>query len=62
MTNLVSIEAEREKRKEVCVYCGKEAHVTPLACSRIAAVEIDPEFGITRVEFCDDVVAGATPD
>jgi thymidine kinase len=60
MTNLVSIEGEREKRKEICVYCGKDAHTTPLACSRIAAVEIDPEFGITRVEFYDDV-AGTDP-
>jgi hypothetical protein len=59
MTKVVDIGDEREKRKEPCIYCGKDPHVTPLACPRVAAVEIDPEFGITRVEFFDDL---AGPD
>jgi hypothetical protein len=52
MTKLVSIDEERQKRIEPCVYCGEEQHKVPLACPRIAAVYICTETGrVECIEF-----------
>ena len=42
-------------KKEPCLYCGKGPHPTPLACPRIAVVEVDPETAtITGISFWED--------
>lgn len=52
MTKLVDLNGEREKRKELCVYCGEEAHPTPIACERIIGLDICQETGhIIGIEF-----------
>lgn len=43
---VVDLGSEREARKEPCLYCGAEAHATQLACPRILAIDIDPEYGV----------------
>jgi hypothetical protein len=45
----------RAERKESCLYCGKDAHAAPLACPRIAAIEVDPEIGaVCGISFWGD--------
>jgi len=42
-------------KKEPCLYCGKAPHPTPLACPRIAVVEVDPETAcIVGISFWED--------
>jgi hypothetical protein len=54
MTKVVDLGEEREKRKEPCVYCGKDAHVVPLACPRIQSVYVSSEGYVEGIEFRDD--------
>jgi hypothetical protein len=51
---VVDLGEEREKRKEPCVYCGKDAHVVPLACPRIQSVYVSSEGYVEGIEFRDD--------
>ena len=42
-------------KREPCLYCGKAPHPSPLACPRIARLEIDPESAtITGLMFWED--------
>jgi hypothetical protein len=60
VTKVVDIGEEREKRKELCLYCGADPHPTQLACPRILHVEIDPEFGvIVGITFRKSVAGSA---
>jgi hypothetical protein len=62
MTNLVSFEGEREKRKELCVYCGKDPHPSPLACPRIYSICISDDGGVCEIVFRRDREPVAGPD
>lgn len=55
MSEVTDLEVIRSKRKESCLYCGKDPHKTQLACPRIAHVEICPEQGVvTGLSFWGD--------
>lgn len=43
----------RGEKKEPCLYCGEEAHKTPLMCKRIAHIEIE-DGCITGISFWED--------
>jgi hypothetical protein len=51
MTNLVSFEGEREKRKVPCVYCGGEPHTVVLACPRIYSIVVSDEGYVCEIIF-----------
>lgn len=55
MDKVTDLEVIRGEKKQPCLYCGEGPHTTPLACPRIAHVQIDPEEGtITGISFWDD--------
>lgn len=45
MSEPTDLKAYKGSKKELCMYCGSDAHATPLACPRILGVDIDPEYG-----------------
>ena len=45
----------RSERKEVCLYCGKDIHASPLSCPRISHIDVDPEIGaVCGISFWGD--------
>lgn len=62
MSKVTDLEVIRTERKELCLYCGSDAHKVPLCCPRIAHVEICPEQGVvTGLSFWSDFFEEATP-
>ena len=63
MEKVTDLEAVRASKKEVCLYCGEDAHKQPLCCPRIARVEIDPEYGVvTGLSFWGDFFDAEPPE
>lgn len=44
----------REFPKAMCLYCGGDPHPTPLACPRIARLDINEEGYVEGISFWDD--------
>ena len=45
----------RDFPRALCLYCGGDAHKTPLACPRISMIHVDPDTAtITGITFVDD--------
>ena len=52
---MAEIKAIQGGKRDPCIYCGKDAHPTPLACPRIAVIEVDPDTAtITGISFWED--------
>lgn len=63
MGEVTDLEVVRASKKEVCLYCGEDAHSQPLCCPRIARVDIDPELGVvTGLSFWGDFFDDDSPD
>lgn len=41
----------RNERKELCEYCGEEAHKMPLSCPRITSITYDNETDECTIRF-----------
>jgi len=53
MTELVDISAEKKKRIQPCIYCGKREEHPAYSCPRIGALYIDEDGHVWQVEFHD---------
>ena len=53
MTELVDMSAEKKKRMQPCVFCGRKEEHPGYSCPRIASLMIDEDGHIWQVEFHD---------